>query len=247
MEKLKFILKIRREFRMKKILLMMIVILSMSVLACAMDMKPGVWVGYASVNMDDINKQVSILDTKISNGIILGADYDFVLNENFSVGPRLSYLTTNEGKYEYTNYYSRGDFDHYKYKVDASLTSIMVGGKYTKPLNDKFSVNGAVYLGLGFGKLTEEFSNDWKILNYVDSYSFKENYDGNSVVANMSVGGEFKFNDKLSIGANLGYDAANITEIKDSHGRKVLKYNSDNNLELDFSGVRLTAGVNFKF
>jgi hypothetical protein len=238
---------------MKKLLLLVAIVSTFSFASYAEGMKLGLWTGYASVSMSDLNKGAS---TKSSNGLIIGADYDYSINDNFSVGPRISYLSANQGKanYEYNSYY----YDYYGYSYtskvvaketyDPSLTSIMVGGKYKREISDKIDVNGAIYVGYGIGTVKDKLNLDWYYNNVLlVSSSYNDNLDGNCVTADLSVGGEYKLNDMLSIGLNLGYTLAKINKVKNDAGYTIVKNDNGDKLSVDFSGIRLTTGVNLKF
>ncbi len=176
---------------------------------------------------------------KIENAFILGMDGMKDINEKISVGGRVSYLTTNEGKISWNETYKDPDYtNNYteSFKINASLLSLMIGGKYTEKINDKLSLNGKLFLGYGIAKYKAESEfkqtdSNGRIDNYPkDSYSKTKG----CFVSDLTVGAEYSFTEKLALGLDLGYRFASKPKISDD-------------IELDFSGLTSALSLNYKF
>jgi hypothetical protein len=248
----------------KKILLVISIISTLSLASYAEGMKSSFWAGYGSLSMSDMNQG---LNTKISNGLILGFDADYSISDNISVGPRIEYIAGNQGKYSmnavstftdysFTDFFGNIDPITYTTKisikrtVDVSLLPIMIGGKYHQVMSDAIDLVGAAYVGYGMAQGNDKYSTliteDDEFLSLFIYESESKSFHGNGFVSDLSIGGEYYIDDMWSIGLNLGYSMANIAKIKTSDG-KVMKKENGSNMSLDFSGMRVTGALNCRF
>jgi hypothetical protein len=205
---------------------------------------------------NDMTKKNST--SKINKASIVGVD----ITKNYdkiNAGVRIEYLTTNDGtrsnslKYSYDSNEEPLDMFENKLKIsDVKLVPIMVGGNYSKPLNEKWGVDASCYIGFGFA--SARVSNE-TIVRKIDedgylllpkTYSYDEDFSGMGLVADLAVGGQYNFSEVVSLATSLGYRFAKINEMKDSAGDYLVK-DDGKKLPFDFSGMLLTLGLNFKF
>jgi hypothetical protein len=129
-----------------------------------------------------------------------------------------------------------------KADVKISLIPIMVGGSYNKNISEKFSLNGKLFCGVGLINfesncsfcyfVLHETQKKWHRHNMVQMYS---EIDENSCcfIADFSVGPQYSFTKRFSIGLDLGYRFTPTTTMP-------------KDIKLDFSGFTSTLSLSYK-
>lgn len=211
----------------------------------------GIWGGYTTVNMSDVNDALNATAgrrgsaTEMNSGYIAAADYLYEVYPRLMLGPRIEYVGVNQGKATLLG----GEI-----KEDLYLVPIMVGGRYyfmdrTTPWN--ISAGAFLGVGLGYGKTSLS--------------SVNTTYSGTGFAGNLLVGGEYRLSSAVSLGLDFGYRIANIssmsTDTTSSGGggggggggyapaiKKATVTNaSGNTIAYDFSGMIANIGLMFKF
>lgn len=203
------------------------------------------------------------------NGNTFGLDMNYKINSNISIGPRISYTTVSDASYETKNQFNVTYFggqwvDSYDYKIqmkDISLLPVMIGGKYSKNIKNKLSVNGALYVGYGFAKGTME-TNLYAAKDIGSSSLKKASSDiaGSNFLSEISAGCEYELTKSFSLGLNIGYRLAKFKMKFDSDryeysyangsasgSQKLANKNDDANMDFDFSGMTSSFALNYKF
>jgi hypothetical protein len=201
--------------------------------------------------LDDVSGKASA--DKLKNGFIIGVDYLAQINENMKIGGRFAFLNVTDGKFNVdyktikNNYDGSGGIftlEYYEKQVyEASLMPIMVGTSHSYSINERFTLNGKIFAGIGFVSLKwrteysakETYSNDPTLDETESDSSSGEKYTG-CFVTDISIGAEYSFTEKFGLGFDLGYRFTPKTEVDETGLVKV-----------DFSGVTTKLSLNYKF
>ena len=200
--------------------------------------------------------------TKIDNASIFGIDIEKGMTPEIGAGVRISYLKTNDGTrhnlLQFPFYNSDGtrqaasNLYENNFKIsNLILIPVLVGGSYTKSINEKWALNGNFYLGYGFAsarisnRTTVRKTNSAGALEAATTTSYDQDFSGNAFVADIALGGEYNFSKVISIGANLGYRLAKVDKMKTSSGSTLVK-DDGSSVIFDFSGMTATLALNYK-
>lgn len=242
-----------------------VILMSMIAVGYAQKINLGVWGGYATVSMNDVNEELDkfassfpqqVLTpevTKLGSGLIFGVDVGYEVSGGILVGPRIGYLSCSQGSVsgEITQ---GGYFYKFQTTIDASMIPIMIGGAYTKEVAENLLLSGKLYVGYGLANIKSGFKTETNAPG-ATTESFEIPYEGSGLVVDIGATGEYKIAENISLGLNLGYRIANISEIKASKdvpeaGVKkgdVIKDSEGNPVAVDYSGLTVGLGINFKF
>lgn len=210
------------------------------------------WVGYTTVAMGDVNDLFKKMSEdlppgvekieEIGSGLTLGVDIMFEVDEGIKIGPRIGYILPSK---------SKNDIQGIKFNIATSLIPIQFGGKYSIELQEGLNFIGGAFVGIGLGKVVPEM--DMTIIPGGTKVEIP--YSGSALVFDLSAGIDYALAENVSIGANLGYRLAKISEmtadkdIADENVKKGDKLEDMENkpVEVDFSGVSIAATIEFKF
>ncbi len=249
---------------MRNIIVVLLVV-SIAAVAYCQKMNLNVWGGYATVSMADVNKQLDLIAdsleadgastsvSKLGSGLVFGVDAGYELSEGISLGPRVAYISCSQGNVTGETSSMGYNFTS-KFTVDASLIPIMIGGSYTKEIAENLLLSGKLYLGYGLASVKVGVKIESNVPDFTPTgYSIP--YEGSGLVIDLCAAGEYKLAKNISLGLNLGYRMAKISEMKatkdvpemDIKKGDVPKDAEDKAIPFDYSGVTAGLGINFKF
>jgi hypothetical protein len=223
-------------------------------------MSIGLWGGYTTTDMTDVNDNVKNLMplgsiTKITDGYSLAADFLFEVSPHLSIGPRVEYVYPNQGKATSPVFL--------EYKQTLYLIPVLVGGRYAFVDNKNFNLSFGLFGGVGLG-----YGDSKSILAVAPSLETETKYDGSDFAGDAMLGAQFSLGHNVYLGLDLGYRMASISKMNVSStalntgasggggggggggyapSKAPVQDTSGNNLKYDFSGLIANIGVNFKF
>ncbi|GHT34288.1 hypothetical protein AGMMS49592_4000 [Endomicrobiia bacterium] len=196
---------------------------------------------------------------KLKNGdidrLMFNVDCLFGVSEKVKIGPRIAFLrnsadlTLPDWKvYEERKWYVENDrriipCEHPIYfQASAVLVPVMLGGSYNQKINKEFSLNGKLFLGIGFINTTTcQYDGDPAPDNTCELDSDLMMLPNTSVkksarcfVANPSIGVQYDISKDARVGLDVGYlyTPATKSGFKDT--------------KLDFSGFTVNLGLTIK-
>lgn len=178
-----------------------------------------IWSNYTTLEMKKFDKLVELdTNTNVRDGVIIGIDVDYFITPVISIGPRVSYLKTNEGK----NTVDYGDGYNRIWKHKLNLTSFLIGAGYVGHLTEVLTATAKVYLGYGKAK--------WQWISQEPfSADSESNFTGKDFITDLSFSLDYFLTEKLKLGGFIAYQFAEIDEIKSESGETFP-------VTLDFSG-----------
>jgi hypothetical protein len=178
--------------------------------------------GYTTLDMADLNAKLPAGSTKINSGYYVGADAGFSLMPFLKIGPRVEYLSANQGTLKNPLYQET---------IQPTLTSAELGlsTDWSLPLTG-LGISGGVWGGYGWMK-TE--------LSIPGQPS--ANLSSGNVTGEALVRLKYSIFSPLSVELEGGYRVAKMTELSIDKG-SALGYP-----DFDFSGMNLGAGLNLNF
>ncbi|GHT71119.1 hypothetical protein AGMMS49950_07210 [Endomicrobiia bacterium] len=196
---------------------------------------------------------------------VLDADCLFGVSENVKTGPRIALLWKSSDlilpdryvwKQEWEQdmitqeWYRRGDCQivpgkHPIYfQASAVLVPVMLGGSYNQKITKEFSLNGKLFLGVGFiNTTTRQFNGSPEYGNSCDLQSGSNpmmepntsvKKSAHCFVANPSIGVRYDTSKDARVGLDVGY----LYTLATKSGFKDVK--------LDFSGFTVNLGITVK-
>lgn len=208
----------------------------------------GLWGGYTTIGMKEVNADGQrLLDdakaqaalggttlseeelTEFSSGIIFGVEGGYVVSERLSYGVRIGYLSAGEAKVSYTwnQFIDFGGGNTFSQTatqtnvISATVIPVFVGGRYTSVVNEKLSLNGGLFVGMGLAKaeLTYE-SSDVRVGTGILAFSTqtiaaagKLPMNGSGFGGEVLVGALYQITPSISFGLDLGYRMLNVSKM----------------------------------
>jgi hypothetical protein len=219
----------------------------------------GVSGGYTLVSMKNLNSNIDTVYNKaisdptvlfaskqhVTDGLFgcLDAGYSFI--PGLSAGARFEYLCTLDAQMKVnttgflTTTAATAD-------ISASLIPVMAGVSYTYSLPGlPLSIGAEVYAGYGFADLSINTDMETGYL----AGTTVESFDGGCFVFDSAFKINYIFNQLFSAGLNIGYRTANVTKLKYTQVGINLPNYADYGkaLQLDYTGMKFGAAVNFSF
>ncbi|GHT47327.1 hypothetical protein AGMMS49936_07840 [Endomicrobiia bacterium] len=253
---------------MKKLLVLVLLVLTVfaaDVFAVDIDLGLGVGCVAAKIKgLDDladgvVREQLPVRSKLNHNGIVagLGIDCLFDVSENVKIGPRIAFFWNgadlklpDEPVYKNKEYpwneikreIIPGKHPTY-FEADTVLVPVMLGGSYNQKINEEFSLNGKLFLGVGFINTTTcryngsldhlycKFESESNLMMLPNS-SVKKS--ARCFVANPSIGVQWVDEKNTKLGLDVGYlyTPATKSGFKDS--------------KLDFSGFTVNICAHHK-
>ena len=202
---------------------------------------------FGAVN-SELNKGTNV--TVFGGGVAGYANLDLALLPILLVGVRGGYMYCMPAAADYL-------FGAFKETDNASLVPLEVGVSVNLELPSMpVSVMAGVYGGYGLANAS------YKIDNTVLAQTYTQAYSGQSVIGEILAAFNFKLSPGMSLNINGGYRVAKIAKmtlnedvnytilgIPVSAGKKgdVSKDSNGNNMEYDFSGLNIGAGISMGF
>jgi hypothetical protein len=234
-----------------------------------------VWGGYTTLAMGKVNDSLDAYSlgltgksvSKMESGVIMGVDLDaYKINDNVTVGPRISYISANTGKssgentatsttytglgsnitingvhYNYLTKKNTTDVATYKKENNATLMPVLFGGKYVKKIGEKLNLAGILYAGIGFAnfetKINEKITRTEEVSGPLTTTTTTS-----SVISTTS---NTSASSKSGFMADLGFVADYIITEKVSIGTGI-GYRMADIDDVDFSGLTATLGLSYK-
>jgi hypothetical protein len=227
----------------------------------------GIWGGYTSVGMSDVNDNLDRVQdtigaqgtvTNIKNGYSMAIEGLLYVAPGLQIGPRVEYIVPNEGKVAVDALLVNADVSQKLY-----LVPLMFGLRYmlkdfpSEPGNGigryAFSIGAFGGWGLAYGttKLTSS-----SVLAPGTEVNSTLDYNGSSFVGDVLLGFQVLLSRTVALGIDAGYRFANIPEMNTSGsgggslfapGKAVVVNTSGNKMKFDFSGIFANIGLNFLF
>ncbi|MEW6556403.1 MAG: zinc ribbon domain-containing protein [Elusimicrobiota bacterium] len=194
-----------------------------------------------SVKMDRVNEYIKALFSGITKTDELteiygwGGAFKLKLSETYSIKPYIESIKGGTNfDFEYGSYYNKG-------YMDITVKGILVGGELLLESGDKKS---SFYLGGG----PVSVSGNYEEQITIGSLVYNDTCKGSAIGFTLKGGWEGYLDEKASIGGfiNLGYLFANIEDLTNPYGQKVL-LTTNVPFELNFSGPTLDIGLVFSF
>jgi hypothetical protein len=193
-------------------------------------------VGYSLYDMKEFNQEVDFTNSlgilgsnlnPITGGTSLGGGLEYGIAEFLLLGADVNFLNIGGGK-------SEGSFFN-SLAFTISTPAMEVGPfiRLVLPISDLFNLSVA-------GEA------DWfRAMEQVQNQLVSRTFTGSTVGVKVMAGGEIFAAPWMSVGIDVGYRFAKVTELKD--GDTVLKNETGQNSELDYSGVFYQGGLRFYF
>ena len=183
--------------------------------------------------------------THVSDGLFACLDTGYTFIPGLSAGARFEYLSTltTQMKINTTGFVTTTAATA---EISASLIPVMAGVSYMYTLpNLPLSIGAEVYAGYGFANLSVNTDMQTGYL----AATTVESFDGGCFVFDSTFKINYIFSQLFSAGLNIGYRTANVTKLKYTQVGITLPNYSDygKNLQLDYSGLKFGAAVNFSF
>jgi opacity protein-like surface antigen len=206
----------------------------------------GIAGGYATVDMNDVNKDYDVIAdagsvTKIDSGWMGALEGLYKVHPRLAVGPRVEYLVTNQGKLRV------GGISE---KEDLSLMPVLIGGRYAlksmreegNTFCDRCGLNLGLFVGWGFA---------WGQLDAGQTIK----YSGSDFAGDVMLGWQHRLSSNWVLGIDLGYRYVPVSEMKTSEDLPALGIRKDipivnaqgSKLKYDFSGLLATIGLGYRF
>jgi hypothetical protein len=218
--------------------------------------------GYTSVNMSKVNSDLitkdsgdGITNIQLGNAWFTGIDAMYIAPEGLGVHFRMEFIGMDSGEMTY-NYTTNGYY-YQDYQVTPYMVPLMLGLSYTfHGKGNPFTLTAGVYGGLADGYI-DYYQHTVDTTNFDRSYEAL--FEGWGFCGEGVVNADLWFTKNFSLGLNLGYRFANISELTsvssvyDSNGAFVgeaggpLVGVSGNNIAADFSGMMLGVNLTYRF
>lgn len=212
-------------------------------------------VGYAALNMDEVNKDledsqnlissvggITSSPDEITGGLFLEGNFKIGIG-NFNLGVSGSYISSS-GSFSYNDI--SGSFEE---NYDVSTIEILGLFEILFPIENS-PVQPFIQLAGGVGMASAEHLGDFRL--YSDpsaNISVKNTVDGNYFAGRVKGGLQFVLQN-IILEVAAGYRIANAGELKGDHVENGITFQdmpvrdiSGNPIEFDYSGLLVTAGV----
>lgn len=192
--------------------------------------------GYGYYQMNNLNDDLNAINdtgllstnfSKMEGGFNGGGGIEFGLLDFLTIGAEANYLVAN------TSAKLLGGLDD---KLDLPGLETGFMARLIAPFSDSFIMSA----GAGI---------DWYwTWWHSDAAGLVNDFSGNNLGYKIKGGLEaFLAPGVVSLGADVGYRWAKITELKDSDGNTLLSATRDGNLEVDYSGLFILGTLRFYF
>ena len=244
---------------MKKITFCFVIIL-----ACAAPVFAGFNIetaaGYNYVSMSNLNRNIDAAFEQakadpdvlyaskqhVTDGWFVGIDGDYTFFPGLSAGPRVEYVGTFGAQITMRTTGFPITITAATADLFAALIPVMAGVSYLYSVPGlPLSFGAEIYLGYGFASLAVNTTMENGFL----AATTVESFEGSCFALESSFKISYSFNSTFSAGINAGYRSANVTKLKYTKVGLTLPNvsNFSENLQLDFSGMKLAAAANFSF
>jgi opacity protein-like surface antigen len=188
----------------------------------------------------------------INGGLTFGGGVQYGIMDNLAIGVEVGSLATSPVKWSYsyqalTGYDTTNPFNptpiysnaSFSYETDFSAMEIGPVIRGYLPIGERLLLNGT--LGLEYVALSGT-------TKYTSSLSPDQNtsFSGSTLGVKVTVGAEFFFSSLISVGVDLGYRMADITNVKDSDGNAWTKADGSS-MSVDYSGLIMQGGIRLYF
>lgn len=249
-------------------LLTAVFIVSMFALPSFAALNLGIQAGYSYSSMADLNRNWDKIKADSQNnttnpttasfskyGNAMFANIDLGFGDSIQFGPRVGIQYVFPAKYSGLQEVVPGLFIPVDTSSDALLIPLMLGASVKLDPGLPFLITASAYGGWGIG-----YAFDNTTYNGIGPYLTA--YNGGGFMADLSATCEFKLQEWFTLGLNAGYRWANITGMKVIQGVNVnvpgygqvniktdnpLANTSNQSLAVDFSGINVGLGANFRF
>jgi hypothetical protein len=226
-------------------------------------------IGYSSYAMGDVNSgidgdkaYIQTLNglpgfsgsepTNIYGGLTYGGGVQYGINDHLAIGLEAGALSASPEKYSYTYdvqtvVYTGDPFnpistvtetESFSYETDYSAMEVGPVVRGYLPIGERLLLNGS--LGLDYVALngTAKYTNNGQETDTT--------FSGSTLGVKVTVGGEVFLSNMISLGLDLGYRLANITNVKDKDGNEFKKADGSS-ASVDYSGLILQGGIRLYF
>jgi hypothetical protein len=218
--------------------------------------------GYTSVSMSNVNSDLitydsglDIYSTHLGNAWFAGVDAMYIAPEGFGLHFRMELIGMAPGEITYN--YTTSGYNYQNYQVTPYMVPLMLGLSYTfHGKGNPFTLTAGVYGGLADGYV-DYYQHTLDTTNFDSSYEAL--FEGWGFCGEGVVDADLWFTNNFSLGLNLGYRFANISQLTsvstvyDSNGYFVgeagspLVGVSGNKVAADFSGMMLGINLTYHF
>jgi hypothetical protein len=205
--------------------------------------------GYTTLGMGDVNSglnsaaagNANVAVTTVNSGFYVGGDAGFTVFPFLKVGPRLEYVQAGQGSLSSGGTKVTYDANLMQYELGLSVDSSL-------PLTG-LSVIGGVWGGYGVASTQAAFS----------QYSDVNSGLGGGFVGEAAAQLRYKLFAGLSLGLDLGYRLANISNVNSTKtfydssfwnslsGQPYIKNSNGSQGSIDFSGMNIGGALSFDF
>jgi hypothetical protein len=194
---------------------------------------------------NDMKDMVRDLDVKsvvqFPSTLYYGIEVDYLLNKTNALGVHLSYNTT-AGRNHLADYSG-------EYKMDILLSSYAMGIDYRYIFSKLGKFSMSAYLGVGMRFSTLKIKEDLTV--YGDTISHSDYIaHGTNFYTFPAIEISYPLLNKLDLKLKTGYEidfrSKYVTTNEDGE-QQILYYNGDRPLNIDYSGLRISLGITYKF
>ena len=170
--------------------------------------KVAVWGGFGTASGGVLNDMLDFFDTagwdvtKVSTAIPFGIEGTYEVIDNLAVGLRLGLIMANQGKASI----DAPPLASMDMKYTASAVPVMVGGRYSVPIDGKLSVSGGLFAGIASVNLKSEMEST--ILGFSTEKSSSDGATG--VAAEVLLGATYKLAANWALGLDVGYRLVSV-------------------------------------
>jgi hypothetical protein len=227
--------------------------------------------GFSTYAMGDVNSDIKamndVLDARASTGytvekgvllnggMTLNGGLHYGITNNLLVGIEAGYLMAGPVKYSYKGSITTTTAEPIPYPPYVQTTTLTVNDngayEYTLPATEI----GLVFKGfapvgenllLGGGLGLDYISLSGKSKYTYNDTTTEDTFTGTTVGVKIMGSGELFLTSNVSLGLDLGYRMAKISEVKDKDGN-VAKYSNGSNWTVDYSGLIAQGGIRLYF
>ncbi|MCP4648926.1 MAG: hypothetical protein GY853_02435 [PVC group bacterium] len=229
---------------MKKILCTLTLILLLSSISFAGEKKIniGLWGGYNTISMKDVNDElaaygqdlktglesaipllaaqgltgtVDLATTELKSALGGGVELTYKVFPNFLAGIKTGYFSLGSGECESTLTASAGPISltlRQAITSSGSLIPVLAGGRYYYPIDKNLYLNGGLFAGMSFANTNIELGGETNIPGQ-SVMKFKLSSTGSAFTMDGRIGITYKDSTDTTFGLSLGYFMANIAEM----------------------------------